>query len=170
VDTQVYGRTALAGRWSVDGVDFDVAAVWGLTIARGRFDQVAGAYDVGPGGTSIELTVDAGSLVTANGMLDELLRSTEASGIAEHPEVRFTSTRVFDSGEGKLHVLGRVEAAGEVVPVEFDAVVNGVADGLELEAVAVVDGQHLGNAGGQLGLILPATVHVRAHLTGSRLR
>jgi polyisoprenoid-binding protein YceI len=167
VDTQVYGRTALAGRWSVDGVDFDVAAVWGLTIARGRFDQVAGAYDVGPGGTSIELTVDAGSLVTANGMLDELLRSTEASGIAEHPEVRFTSTRVRDSGQGKLHVEGRVEVTGKVVPVEFDAVVRRVDDGFQLEATRLVDRQHLGETGGQLGMILPATVHVRAHLSGA---
>src|SRR5690349_616107 len=109
--TQAYDRTASPERWSVDGVDFDVTAFWGLTVARGRFDHVAGVYDVGPGGTRIELTVDAQSLVTANGMLDELLRSTQASGIAEHPEVRFTSTRVFDSGKGKLHVLGRVEVA-----------------------------------------------------------
>ena len=165
VGTQAYGRTASPQRWSVDGVDFDVAGAWGLTVARGRFDHVAGMYDVGPDGTNIELMVDAGSLVTANGLWDDLLRSTEASGIAEHPEVRFTSTRVFDSGAGKLHVLGRVEAAGKVVPVEFDAVVHRVADGLELEAVAVVDEQRAGRAGAQFGMILPATVHVRAHLT-----
>jgi len=169
VDTQAYGRTALAGRWSIDGVDFDVAAVWGLTIARGRFDRVAGVYDVGQDGTRIDLTVDTRSLVTANGIWDSLLRSTESAGIAEHPEVRFTSTRVFDSGEGKLHVEGRLEAAGKVVPVEFDAVVHRVADGLELDAAAEVDEQQLGKAGGQLGLILPATVHVRAHLTATRL-
>lgn len=168
--TQAYGRTASPERWRVDGVDFDVAAVWGLTVARGRFDHVAGVYDVGPDGTRIELTVDAASLVTANGLWDYLLRSTEASGIADHPEVRFTSTRVFDSGEGKLHVVGRLEATGKVVPVEFDAVVHQVADGLELEAAAEVDEQQLGQAGGQLGLILPATVHVRAHLAAARLR
>lgn len=131
---------------------------------------MAGVYDVGPDGTRIELTVDAASLVTANGLWDYLLRSTEASGIADHPEVRFTSTRVFDSGEGKLHVVGRLEATGKVVPVEFDAVVHQVADGLELEAAAEVDEQQLGQAGGQLGLILPATVHVRAHLAAARLR
>jgi len=169
MDTQAYGRTASRERWSVDGVDFDVAAVWGLTVARGRFDRVAGVYDVGPDGTRIELMVDARSLVTTNGMWDNLLRSSESSGITEHPEVRFTSTRFFDSGEGELHVEGRLEAAGKVVPVEFDAVVHRVEDGLELEAAAEVDEQQLGKAGRQLAMILPATVHVRAHLAGARL-
>jgi polyisoprenoid-binding protein YceI len=165
--SQVYDSTASLKRWSIDGVDFDVATVWGLTIVRGRFDRVAGSYEVGPEGTKIELTVDAGTLVTDNGMWDTLLRSTEPSGIAEHPEVRFTSTRVRDSGQGKLHVEGRVEVTGKVVPVEFDAVVRRVDDRLQIEAAAMVDRQHLGEAGGQLGMILPATVHVRADLTGA---
>jgi polyisoprenoid-binding protein YceI len=158
-------RSASPQRWNIDGVDFDVAAVWGLTIAHGRFERVAGLYEVGPEGTKLELTVDARSLITESGMLDNLLRSTEPSGIAEHPEVRFTSTRVRDSGQGKLHVEGRLEATGKVVPVEFDAVVWRVDDGFRLEATATVDRQHLGKSGGQLGMILPATVHVRAHLT-----
>jgi polyisoprenoid-binding protein YceI len=164
VDSQGYHRTASAKRWSIDGVDFDVATVWGLTIARGRFDRVAGLYEVGPEGTKIELTVDARSLVTPNGIWDNLLSPTALSGIAEHPEVRFTSTGVRDSGQGRLHVEGRLEATGKVVPVEFDAVVQRVDHGLQLEAAATVDRQHLGKSGGQLGMILPATVHVRAHL------
>jgi polyisoprenoid-binding protein YceI len=165
--SQVYDRTASRKRWSIDGVDFDVATVWGLTVARGRFDRVAGSYEVGPEGTKIELTVDAGTLVTENGMLDNLLRSTESSGISEHPEVRFTSTRVRDSGQGKLHVEGRVEVTGKVVPVEFDAVVQRVDHRAQLEATAIVDREHLGETGGQLGMILPATVRVRAHLSGA---
>ena len=167
--SQVYDRITSPKRWSIDGVDFDVATVWGLTIARGRFDRVTGSYEVGPEGTRIELTVDAGSLVTRNGMLDNLLRSGELSGIAEHPEVRFTSTRVRDSGQGKLHVEGRVEVTGKVVPVEFDAVLQQVDHGLRMEAAATVDRQQLGEIGGQLGMILPATVHVRAHLTDAQV-
>jgi polyisoprenoid-binding protein YceI len=169
VQPQLYDRTASPKRWTIDAVDFDVAATWGLTIARGRFDRVAGSYEVGPEDTKIGLTVDARSLVTENAMLDNLLRSTEPSGIAEHPEVRFTSPRVRDSGQGKLHVEGRLEATGKVVPVEFDALVERVDDGLQLKASAMVDRQHLGKAGGQLGMILPATVHLRAHLTGAKV-
>ena len=64
-------------------------------------------------------------------MWDDLLRSNELSGIAEHPEVHFTSTDVGDSGQGKLHVEGRLEATGKVVPVAFDAVVRRVDHGLQ---------------------------------------
>jgi polyisoprenoid-binding protein YceI len=166
VHPQVYDGTASPKRWSIDGVDFDAATVWGLTIARGRFDRVAGLYEVGPDGTKIELTVDARSLVTGSGMWDNLLRSTEPSGIVEHSEVRFSSTRVRGSGHGKLHVEGRLEATGKVVPVEFDAVIQRVEHGLQMEATATVDRQQLGTSGGQLGMILPAKVRVRAHLTG----
>jgi hypothetical protein len=72
---------------------------------------------------------------------------------------------VRDSGEGELHIEGRLQAAGRVVPVEFDATVRRVDDSLRLEAAATVDQQQLGADGAQLGMILPATVHVRAHLT-----
>jgi hypothetical protein len=52
-----------------------------------------------------------------------------------------------------------------VVPVAFDAVVNRVDHGLQMDVAATVDGQQLGKRGGQLGMILPATVHVRVRLT-----
>jgi polyisoprenoid-binding protein YceI len=156
---------ATVGRWNIEGVEFDVETAWGLTVARGRFDRVAGSYEVGPEGTQIELTLDARSIVTENGIWDDLLRSNELSGIAEHPEVHFTSTDVGDSGQGKLHVEGSLEATGKVVPVAFDAVVHRVDSRLQMEVAATVDGQQLGKRGGQLGMILPATVHVRVWLT-----
>jgi polyisoprenoid-binding protein YceI len=159
---------ATLGRWNVDGVEFDVETGWGLTVARGRFDRVAGSYKVGPEGTQIELTLDARSIVTENGMWDDLLRSNELSGIAEHPEVRFTSTDVGDSGQGKLHVEGRLEATGKVVPVAFDAVVHRVDHGLQIDVAAPVDGQQLGEHGGQLRMMLPATVHITARLSDAR--
>jgi hypothetical protein len=34
-----------------------------------------------------------------------------------------------------------------------------------MDVAATVDGQQLGKRGGQLGMILPATVHVRVRLT-----
>lgn len=159
-------EAALRGHWSIDAVDFDVETVWGLTIVRGSFDRVAGSYDVGPQGTKIELTVDATSVVTGNGMWSNLLRSTDLARIAEYPEARFTSTRVRDSGQGALRVEGRLEASGNVVPVAFDATLRQGDHGLRLDAVATVDRQQLGKSGAQLGIILPARVHVSAHLTG----
>ena len=155
-------------RWNIDGVEFDVETAWGLTVARGRFDRVAGSYQVGPEGTQIELTLDARSMVTENGMWDDLLRSNELTGIAEHPEVRFKSTGVTDSGQGKLHVEGHFEATGKVVPVAFDAVVHRVDRGLQMDVTARVDEQQFRKSGAQLRLILPATVHVKARLSDAR--
>ena len=156
------------GRWNIDGVEFDVETAWGLTVVRGRFDRAAGSYEVGPEGMRIELTLDARSIVTENGMWNDLLRSNELVGIGEHPEVRFTSTGVSDSGQGKLHVEGRLEATGKVVPVTFDAVVHRVDHGLQMDVAATVDGQQLAKRGSQLRMILPATVHVTAQLSDAR--
>jgi polyisoprenoid-binding protein YceI len=159
---------ATLGRWNIDGVEFDVETAWGLTVARGRFDRAAGSYKVGPEGTRIELTLDARSIVTENGMWNDLLRSNELLGIAEHPDVRFTSTAVSDSGQGKLHVEGRLEATGKVVPVAFDAVVHRVDRGLQMDVTAKIDEQQFRKSGAQLRLILPATVHVKTRLSDAR--
>ena len=149
----------MSERWIIDGVEFDVDAALGLPLAHGTFEKAAGLFEVGPDGTTIELTVDTRSVVTHNRMLDNLARSNELSG-----PVRLTSTRVSDSGQGRLYVEGRLEAGGRVVPVAFDAVVHRVGDGLRLEATTTLDEHQLGSSSGPFGMILPVTVHVRANL------
>ena len=127
-------RAVAPARWSVDrdetSVDFAVKTFWGLaTVAAGRFDRFGGSYEVGPDGTKIELTIDADSLDTGNRTRDKHLGSADFFGVAEHPEVRFTSTRVRDAHDGTLQVEGDLEAGGKVVPLEFDATVERVDDG-----------------------------------------
>ena len=126
--TEIEQRAAAPTRWTVDrdetSVDFAVKTFWGLTTVHGRFDRFDGSYEVGPDGTKIELTIDADSLDTGNATRDKHLRSTDFFHVAEHPQVRFTSTRVRRAGDGMLHVEGDLEAAGKVVPLEFDATVR----------------------------------------------
>ena len=162
-------------RWSVDrdetSVAFAVKTFWGLTTVRGSFDRFGGSYEVGPDGTKIELTIDADSLGTGNRTRDKHLRSNDFFGVAEHPQVRFTSTRVSDARDGTLHVEGDLEAAGKVVPLECDATVKQVDDVLEVEATTTVDQRQLGMSGGPLGMIRPpATVHIKARLNGTTQR
>jgi len=162
-------RTTAATRWIVDGrrtsVEFAVGTFWGLTTVRGRFDRFDGSYESRPGGGTIELTVDAGSVDTGNRIRDGHLRSVSFFDVAEHPEVRFASTRVRPAGRGLLHVEGVLEAAGNVVPLEFDARVRQVDDALEIEATTTVDQRQLGMSSGTLGMIRrPATLHVDARL------
>jgi polyisoprenoid-binding protein YceI len=133
---------------------------------RGRFDRFDGSYEIGPDGTAIDLTIDADSLDTANKTRDKHLRSTDFFHVAEHPRVRFTSTRVHDVGGGILHVVGHLEAAGNVVLLEFPATVQPVGDGLEIETTTTIDQSELGMSSGQLGMIRPpVTLHVKARLS-----
>jgi polyisoprenoid-binding protein YceI len=147
-------------------VEFSVKTFWGLATVHGRFDRFEGSYDVGEDGASIELTIDADSLDTGNRTRDKHLRSGDFFHVAEHPQVRFTSTRVHPvGGEDILHVVGRLEAAGRSVQLEFPATVRHAFGGVDIEATAILDQQELGMSTGILGMIRrPVTLHVTAHL------
>ena len=168
--TEIQHLTASSTRWTVESdatsVEFAVKTFWGLMTVHGRFDRFDGSYEVGPDGTTIELTIDAGSLDTGNATRDKHLRSADFFDVVEHPQVRFTSTRVNNVNGEILHVVGRLEAAGKVVPLDFAATVRQLGDGLELEATTTLDQRQLGMSSGQLGMIrTPALLHVRARLS-----
>ena len=164
-------RAAAPMRWIIDPenttVEFAVKTLWGLTTVRGRFDRFDGSYEVGDDGTTIELTIDADSLDTGNPKRDEHLRATDFFAVAQHPQVRFASTRVRDSGDGTRRVEGDLQAAGKAVALELDATVAHLEDGrLEIEATTTVDQRRLGMSSGLLGMIRrPATLHVKALLS-----
>ena len=156
--------------WTVDpeatSVEFAVKTFWGLMTVHGRFDRFDGSYEVGPDGTTIELLIDADSLDTGHSTRDKHLRSTDFFHVVEHPQVRFTSTHVHPVTGDILHVVGRLEAAGEVVRLEFPATVRQLGDALEIEATTAIDQRQLGMSSGQLGMIRPpATLHVNARLS-----
>jgi polyisoprenoid-binding protein YceI len=147
-------------RWSLERVDFAVGTALGVTI-RGRFERVAGSYEVGPDGTRIELAVDATSVDTGNGIWDGMLRSARK----DDPQVRFTSTRVRETGNGRLRVEGQLASAGTIEPVAFDATVDEVDRGLRFEVATTIDREQLGKRADQLAVFLPATLHVRLQLS-----
>jgi polyisoprenoid-binding protein YceI len=156
-------------RWTVDPeethVEFDVKTFWGLATVHGRFDRFTGSYETGSDEASIELVIDADSLDTGNGTRDGHLRSGGFFDAAEHPQLRFTSSRVHEVAEGVLHVGGHLEAAGRSEWLEFPAIVRPVGDGLEIDATTTVDQQELGMSDGPLGMIRrPATLRVTARL------
>ena len=166
-------RAAAPTRWSADSdrtsVDFAVKTFWGLLTVRGHFDRFSGSYEVGPDGARVELTIDADSLDTGNAKRDEHLRSTDFFAVAEHPQVRFASTRVRESGDGTLRVEGDLHAAGKVVALELDATVARLHDGqLEIEAATTVDQRSLGMGSALPGMIRPpAMLHVKALLSNA---
>ena len=167
---EIEQRTVPSTRWTVDAnetsVEFAVKTFWGLKTIHGRFDRFEGSYEVRPDGTTIELRVDADSLDTGHATRDKHLRSTDFFDVVEHPQVRFTSTRVHHVTDDILHVVRRLEAAGEVVLLEFPATVRRLGDALEIEATTTIDQRQLGMSTGRLGMIRsPATLHVDARLS-----
>jgi len=167
---EIEQRTAASTRWTVDtdetSVEFAVKTFWGLMTVHGRFDRFGGSYEVGPDGTTIELSIDADSLDTGHATRDTHLRSSDFFHVVEHPQVRFTSTRVHPVTGDIVHVVGRLEAAGHVVTLEFPATVRQLGDALEIEATTTIDQRQLGMSSGQLGMIRPpATLHVKARLS-----
>jgi polyisoprenoid-binding protein YceI len=156
-------------RWKADRtrttVEFEVKHLWGLHMVRGRFRSFDGGYIVGPGGTEIELTIDAASVETGVAMRDENLQYPDFFFVDLHPQVRFRSTCVTGLGNGDVHVSGELEAAGTSVPLAFDASVRVIDGELELEATTTVDQGRFGMTKGLLGNIRsPTKVHVKARL------
>ena len=163
-------RAVAPTRWSIDrdqtSVEFSVMTFWGLMSVHGCVGRFDGSYELGPSGTTIELTIDADSLDTGHATRDKHLRSSDFFHVAEHSQVRFTSTRVDHMTSELLHVVGHLEAAGKVVPLEFAATVRPVDDALEVEATTTVDQRQFGMSSGRLGMIRqPATLHVKARLS-----
>ena len=96
---------------------------------------------------------------------DEHLRSSDFFDVDDHAQVRFRSTRVHAVGDGMLHVVGNLEVAGIVEPLEFAATVQPAGEGLAVEATTTVDQRRFGMSSGLLGMIRrPATLHVKALL------
>jgi polyisoprenoid-binding protein YceI len=160
-------RQITSERWAVDPerstVEFEVKHFWGLHTVRGRFGRFGGSYTVGPAGPQIELTVDAASVDTGNGARDRHLRARDFFHVGEHPQVRFSSTRVLGRGTGHVHVSGTVSAAGASVPVAFDASVRLIGGELEVEATTAVDPRAFGMTRGPLWNIRrPVELHVKA--------
>jgi polyisoprenoid-binding protein YceI len=123
-----------------------------------------------PGGSRIELTVDAGSVDTGCPVRDDHLRSADFFGV-EHQLVRFTSTRVAGMGSGRVHVRGELEAAGIRVPLAFDASVRLVDGELELEATTMVDQSRFGMSEGPFQNVRrPMRLRVKTHLVRSDSR
>jgi polyisoprenoid-binding protein YceI len=163
-------RTTVApSRWLLDragsSVGFTVKTMWGLIPVRGRFDGFAGSYEVGRNGTTIELTIAADSVDTGNAKRDEHLRSSDFFGVDKHAQMRFRSTRVHAVGDGMLHVVGNLEVAGIVKPLEFAATVQPAGEGLAVEATTTIDQRRFGMSSGVVGMIRwPTKLHVKALL------
>lgn len=160
-------RDIATSRWRIDparsSVEFRTPGFWGWATVKGRFDRYEGTLDLRRE-PAIELTIDAGSLNTGNGFRDRHLRSAEFFDVANHPQVRFVSDSATLDGE-RLEVRGRLDAAGNSMPLELAAGLRRNGDELEIDAHTSADHRQLGMTHSPLGMVrTPSELIVRGRL------
>jgi len=97
-----------------------------MSKVRGHFNDFAGTITVDPAkpeGASVEFTVKAASIDTANEGRDKDLRSPNFFDVEKFPELTFKSSKVKAAGKDKYDVTGTLTIHGvakEVtLPVQF---------------------------------------------------
>ena len=114
----------VSATWNIDAGH--TSAAFGvrhlLTLMRGRFRKLSGAIVIteDPAQSSVEVTIDAASIDTANEGADKTLRGEAFLNVEEHPEVTFRSTSVIPSEKGRWTVTGPLTIAGITREVELD--------------------------------------------------
>lgn len=134
-------------QWSLDQAHSTVAFAvrhMGISTVRGRFHRVTGAVESSDDGIlkSIEASIDAESIDTAEPRRDTHLRSSDFLNAAEYPYVTFRSTAVRPLSQGRYLVEGDLTIRDEARPVRLEVdVTETVADGFGfLRAGATVSG------------------------------
>ncbi len=117
------------GTWNIDPshstIGFSVKHMMIATV-RGRFTRFAGSLRADEqGAVQIEGIVQSASIDTNDGQRDDHLRSPDFFDAANHPEIRFASTRIESADEGEYRITGDLTIKGITRQVTLDAVVNG---------------------------------------------
>ena len=110
------------------GVSFTIRHF--VTNMPGRFRDFDGIikYDPkNPAASSVEFTVQAASIDTANNNRDEHLRSKDFFDVEKFPTLTFTSTKVVSKGANSLEVTGNLTMHGVTKQVTIPVEVLGFA-------------------------------------------
>jgi polyisoprenoid-binding protein YceI len=137
--------TPLPGRYRLDParttVRADVTAMFGLVTVHGTFRLAAGEVHIAedPAGSSVRLTIDAGSFSSGLAVRDADVLSAAMLDASEYPEIVFTGSGPRPDGAGWL-LAGEVTAHGVTGPVEVRITLQGLGDGVaRFRAVARLD-------------------------------
>ncbi len=124
--------------FAADEFSFDAGHTYiGFEIDHLGFSQTLGDFTKYEGtlkldradlaNSSVDVTIHTASIDTDQADFDEHLRSADFFNVAQHPTMRFTSTKVEDLGNGALKVTGDFTMLGQTHPVVLDVKLNKVA-------------------------------------------
>jgi polyisoprenoid-binding protein YceI len=119
----------VVGTWDVDTVHSEVTFVvrhMVVSKVRGRFDKFEATIVTAenPLDSTVEVTIDAGSINTVQEQRDAHIRSADFLDVENHPSITFRSTRVRPAGQNFL-IDGDLTIRGVTKPVTLDLEVNG---------------------------------------------
>ncbi len=112
-----------ASTWNLDPAHSNASfTIRHLVISnvRGEFQKFSGAVqldDKDLAKSSVDVTIQAASIDTANPDRDKHLRSADFFDAEKFPTIAFKSTKVEKAGDGKLHVTGNLTMKGVTKPV-----------------------------------------------------
>jgi polyisoprenoid-binding protein YceI len=100
----------------------------GLTNFYGRFDRLSGTLNFDssqPEKSAVSISVDATSVDTPSGELNNELKALSVFNTASYPTVTFKSTAVMRTGPDTGKITGELSIRGVTKPVTLDAVFGG---------------------------------------------
>lgn len=95
----------------------------GVSRQNAEFTKVDGTLDLNPDNieaSTLSVTIDANSLSSGFGPLDDHLKSTDYLGVADHPEITFTSTSIERTGDTTANVTGDLTIHGVTHPAVLE--------------------------------------------------
>ena len=99
----------VSGTWDIDPVHSEVSFVvrhMVVSKVRGRFDRFEGTIVTGddPLQSSVEATINAGSVNTNQDQRDAHIRSADFLDVDNHPEITFRSLAILNSTTTRLRM------------------------------------------------------------------
>jgi polyisoprenoid-binding protein YceI len=138
--------SASATTWELDtahsGVEFSVRHMMVSTV-KGRFEKIKGTVELDDKDvtkSTVEVTIDLGSVNTNEPKRDTHLKSPDFFDVAKFPTATFKSTRVQKAGKNKLKVTGELSLHGVSKPVVLE--VEGPTDAFKTPFGTTVRGVH----------------------------
>jgi polyisoprenoid-binding protein YceI len=119
------------GTWTIDQMhSFVVFAVEHFTVAlaQGIAAGPKGTISIAPDllSSSVEASIDAATITTANAMRDERIHGPDVLDVAQYPTIDFVSRSLTETGHGSYAVNGDLTMHGITKPVTLDLTVRGV--------------------------------------------
>jgi polyisoprenoid-binding protein YceI len=126
----IAGGVSAADQYSLDivhsSIQFSVKHMV-ISNVKGTFDKFDGVVNYDPeniANSSVEVTIDVGSINTKDEKRDEHLRSEDFLDASKHPNISFKSNKIVKKDDGYVAV-GTLTIRGVSKEVELPFVVNG---------------------------------------------